>query len=76
MPDDLNLPVKGWRGREEFLEAHPELQTLVPSMNALEWTLRTHRASFSPYLRRHGRKLLIHDFAAQVLPKIVLKPVD
>ena len=70
------LALDGWRRRPAFLEKHTDLQSLIPNSTSLEWVLRVHRRSLSPYLRRHGREVLIHDAAAAVLPDLLLKPLD
>ena len=70
------LPLDGWRRRAMFLEEHPNLRALVPNTTSLDWVLRLHRRDLSPYLRRHGRVLLIHDRAADVLPGLLLRPVN
>lgn len=69
------LPLDGWRRRQAFLEKHSDLHGLIPTQTSLDWVLRIHRSSLSPYLRRHGRETLIHDQAASVLPELVLKPI-
>jgi hypothetical protein len=71
-----NLPLDGWRRRSMFLEKHPSLQVLVPNLTSLDWVLRSRREELSPYLRRHGREVLIHDQAADVLPDLLLKPIN
>lgn len=70
-----SLPVSGWLRRGPFLAAHPELQTLMPNPTSLDWSLRVHRAALAPYLRRHGREVLIHTEAAKVFPELLLKPI-
>lgn len=73
---NADLPLSGWQRRGEFLDGHPELRRLLPNSSSFEWALRVHRTALSPYLRRLGREVLIHDAAASVLPALLLRPID
>ena len=35
------LPLDGWRRRSQFLEKHPHLLVLVPTVTSLDWILRS-----------------------------------